>query len=479
MILLGVLNFMSLKHYEKSIRYIKDSSINQLSLIRGIEFNSGNSYIFLLHNLYATEPEKKIQYAHKVHEFTKSNDSLFIKLSELIKRDKSRDSLDVVIKWRSLYIDKINKALVISWQEQDVLPFNYEEKEIRPLADIYKQKLQNLSLLVVQNAEQDIANTLEKISDNRILSRLIVVFGILFLLIVSLFMMKISKKLSEDYLSLKLETTGREKAQKELQLLNEELETKVGERTVELKKAYKNILQYNDELKELTKAKDQFISVISHDLRNPIAIISSSSEILRDMLEEEDAKEGIKNLADIIQRSCKKLINQLSDLVDWAKLKSKKIFDPTKLNLHEASLEFLELIQSNAQEKNIQLINEIPENLYVLADKLMLQSIFQNLITNSIKFTPNKGLVTINAVEKNEMIAISIKDTGVGMSDSVRENLFKEISVISKSGTAKEIGTGLGLVLVKDFVNKHGGQITVASEQGKGSTFIFTIPKAE
>ncbi|HET6245019.1 MAG: MCP four helix bundle domain-containing protein [Bacteroidetes bacterium] len=478
-ILLGVLNFIGLRHYERNISYIKNSSLSQLSLLRRIEYNTGTNYIYLLHNLYSTEPEKKIFYAIKIRELLFQNDSLFKELTDKITRSSTKNSLEEVLKWKNLYQKKLITALEISWEEQDVMPFEYEEHEIRPLAGIYKQKLEDFAQLVVYNTEQDITTTLEKISNTRLLSRLIVAFGILFLLLISNLMIRISKRLTKDYITLKQQTIEREKAQKELQLLNEELEEKVKKRTEELNGAYENICQYNDELKEVTQAKDKFISVISHDLRNPINTILSSSEILMNMLKESPVNEQIKHFASIINNSSNKLIVQLNELLEWAKIKNKSmIFNPQKLNLKETVTESFKLIQSNAEEKYIELLNEVPGNIFVKADKLMLRSIFQNLVTNAIKFTLQGGSVTVKAEENAEFVIINVTDTGIGMTEIIKDLLFNESKTVSHTGTAMEHGSGLGLVLVKDFVSTHGGTITVDSEIDKGSTFTFTIPKA-
>jgi len=262
--------------------------------------------------------------------------------------------------------------------------------------------------------------------------------------------------------------------------LNEKLESTVIERTKELELAYDRVQEFNDELKDVNKSKDKFISIISHDLRNPVTAILSSSEIMMKNIGTLK-KEDIKKLSKIINNSSIKIVEQLNELVAWSKQKNKKInFNPQKKNLYEFVGVSLELIDAIAKQKNIEIANNIDENLKVNVDPLLLRSIFQNLITNSIKFTPKGGKITITASNKNEsFIEVSIKDTGMGMPEEVSSKLFSDESVIAKPGADSAKTKGLGLILVKDFVEKHQGKIWVESEPGKGTTIYFTLPVAD
>ncbi|MBA3898631.1 MAG: HAMP domain-containing histidine kinase, partial [Bacteroidetes bacterium] len=218
-----------------------------------------------------------------------------------------------------------------------------------------------------------------------------------------------------------------------------------------------------------------FISIISHDLRNPVSAINSSSDIIMNNFEGLQ-KDEIRNFSKIINSSSKKIVEQLNELVEWSKQKSKKInFNPKGLNLYDFVEFSLELIQSIADKKNIRISNNIEHHIQVNADPLLLRSIFQNLITNSIKFTPEKGEVIIGASESKSMVEISIKDNGIGMSEETQKLFFDE-SEMAKGAIKTEKKHGLGLILVKDFVQKHKGKIWVESKPGKGCTFYFTMP---
>ena len=253
--------------------------------------------------------------------------------------------------------------------------------------------------------------------------------------------------------------------------LNQGLEQRVLERTIELE-------GLNQELKELNLSKDKFLSVISHDLRNPLtSLLASSENLSRDA--EKLKPEQIKMFADIINRTSHKILDQLNELVEWAKEQREKTsFTPQDLNLQQFVNESLDLLRENARQKEIVLENLVDDDLFIHADALMFRSVLQNLVTNAIKYTPaGGGKVVVTAVSMEGMIEICIRDNGIGMSGPTREMLFGQASAASLLGTSKEKGTGLGLLLVKDFVATHGGTIRVESELNEGTCFLFTMPK--
>jgi len=253
-------------------------------------------------------------------------------------------------------------------------------------------------------------------------------------------------------------------------LLNQGLEQRVLERTVELENV-------NKELKELNLSKDKFLTVISHDLRNPLTSLLLSSKNLNSNIDRLKGAD-IKKLAQIIYRTSNRILNQLNELVDWAKKQRERTeFNPERIHLLKGINESLELLKASASQKSIKFDNDIPQDLYVQADPLMLRSILQNIVTNAIKFTPQGGgVVTVSASQAESMVAISVRDFGVGMSKEVRDLLAGRYTSLSMAGTDEEKGTGLGLLLVKDFVAQHGGTFDIDSELGKGTRFIFTMP---
>ncbi len=251
--------------------------------------------------------------------------------------------------------------------------------------------------------------------------------------------------------------------------LNKDLEQRVLDRTMELE-------NLNHELKALNISKDKFLSVISHDLRNPLTALLASSARLNDDPDNIEPRQ-LKQLYQIIHRTSHRLLDQLNEVVEWAKKQSEKTnFNPKKVNLFEGIAESLELLKPNANQKGIRLENRTPRNIYAKADSLMLRSIVQNLVTNAIKYTPEGGLVVINAQTDAHMVCVFVEDSGIGMTNEIKETLFTKVNGSSISGTNNEMGSGLGLLLVNDFVAQHGGTVDVESTVGAGTTFKFTIP---
>ncbi len=257
----------------------------------------------------------------------------------------------------------------------------------------------------------------------------------------------------------------------DLMLLNRDLEKRVLDRTIELE-------NLNQELKALNLSKDKFLSVISHDLRNPLTSLLISSKNLNQDIENISPKE-LKLLSGIIHRTSNKILQQLNELVEWAKKqRAKTNFKPEKLQLVRGINESLELLKASAIQKSIRFENKIAEDIYVNADSLMLRSILQNIVTNAIKFTPQGGgIVKVTAEPADSMIEVCVQDFGVGMSNETMNMVLGNFPYASLLGTNKEQGTGLGLLLVKDFVTQHGGTIKIDSELGKGTCFRFTMPK--
>jgi two-component system, sensor histidine kinase and response regulator len=252
--------------------------------------------------------------------------------------------------------------------------------------------------------------------------------------------------------------------------LNKDLEKRVFERTYELE-------NLNHELKDLNLSKDKFLSVISHDLRNPLTALLISSDQLNHHTENYIYDE-VRPFVKMIHRTSHNILQQLNELVDWAQKQREKItINPEKLHLVSGVDQSLELLKDNATQKNVSLENKVPFDIYVNADILMLRSIVQNVVTNGIKYTPPNGLITVTAQRIDKMVEVRITDSGIGMKAYTRDNLFTNFNSAPVSGTNNEKGSGLGLILVRDFVTQHGGTIRVESEIREGTCIIFTIPE--
>ena len=244
----------------------------------------------------------------------------------------------------------------------------------------------------------------------------------------------------------------------------------------QLEVAIKKISKSEADLKESNAAKDMFFTIISHDLKGPFNSLLGFSDILVKEAEEYDRDE-IVAFSKTINTSARHLLDLVENLLLWAGSQSGKIKNnPEKVNLKELCVNNISVLKNSAEKKNIVLFQKIPENYSVYVDRNMASTVIRNLISNAIKFTNSGGTVGITSVEKDNMIEISVTDTGLGISKENQEKLFRIDTHYSTKGTYDENGTGLGLITCKEFIEKSGGKIWIESEQGKGSTFKFTLP---
>jgi signal transduction histidine kinase len=230
-------------------------------------------------------------------------------------------------------------------------------------------------------------------------------------------------------------------------------------------------------LQRLNAEKDKFFSIIAHDLRGPIGGLMSLSELMADETEEFTPEEK-KEMMLALNRSSVSVFSLLENLLEWARMQQGLIsFNPAPVKLLPIIYESIIIVQEIIKSKGVEIINESSATLEVYADKNMLQAILRNLVSNAIKFTPRGGKITVSAnVTGNDFVEISVKDSGIGMSSDIQDNLFQLDVETNRRGTEDEPSSGLGLILVKEFVEKHGGKIRIESAVGQGSNFTFTIP---
>ena len=231
----------------------------------------------------------------------------------------------------------------------------------------------------------------------------------------------------------------------------------------------------SEELERLNQVKDKFFSIISHDLRSPINALSGLLDLLdKGAVSASELPKHIKELKARFNHT-RTLLN---NLLDWTLLQMDKLnVQAAKIDIYNIVEENIQLL-SSLQAKDIRLINEVPRNGIGFADSNTINLVIRNLITNAIKFTNDGGVVRIAAREKDADWLVTVKDNGIGMNNDALNMLFDKTSPYTTRGTANEKGTGLGLILCKEFVEKNGGRIWVESEEGLGSTFFFTLPKA-
>ena len=247
----------------------------------------------------------------------------------------------------------------------------------------------------------------------------------------------------------------------------------VTERTI----AVQEIKLKNEQLQKLNAEKDKFFSIIAHDLRTPFNSFLGLSQIMAEDLHSLKMSE-IQEIAVSISKSATNLHRLLENLLQWSQVHYGAIpFNPEAIKLGLATEESIEMIQEFAKSKGIDITCEILDDTMVFSDSNMLQTIIRNLISNAVKFTPKGGKVNLSAKATDEKtIEISIKDSGIGMNQTLINNLFRLDIKTNRTGTEGEPSSGLGLLLCKEFIEKHGGEIWVASEVGKGSEFYFTLP---
>jgi len=270
-----------------------------------------------------------------------------------------------------------------------------------------------------------------------------------------------------------------EKTQRAQIELNRDLESQkelliLKNQDLEQKNQY--IYQQTNELKEILATKDKIFSIIAHDLRSPFNTILGFSEILSNNWKVFDIAQKA-NYAKTINDQAKNTFNILENLLNWASSQTGQIiFKPETLNLSLVLKETVEAFELSAKIKNISINYFLPEEIEIYADRNMINTILRNLVSNSIKFTHENGQITLSASKKPDQIEITVSDNGVGLEKEKQTKLFVMGAVETTNGTANEKGCGLGLILCKEFVEKHGGEIWVESEEGKGCDFLFTLP---
>ena len=257
---------------------------------------------------------------------------------------------------------------------------------------------------------------------------------------------------------------------------NEELLARV-ETHLKLRNAFKVIQEQNEKLQQLNETKDKFFSIIAHDLRNPFNAIYMMSEVLKRKGNNLNSEETYQ-IIDLLYISSKEVYELLDNLLTWSRLQRNKLeYVPEKIDLIKIIENNLSLYENIAKSKNIELKHKIDKTIDIFADRNMLNTIIRNLITNAIKFTHENGYINIYSKDEGEFVKISIEDNGIGMTPEEIDQIFSKSKTMTKVGTAQERGTGIGLMLCKEFVEMFQGRLWVESEKGKGSTFYFTIKK--
>jgi signal transduction histidine kinase len=252
----------------------------------------------------------------------------------------------------------------------------------------------------------------------------------------------------------------------------------IGRDITDRKLAEEEITLKNELLQTINAEKDKFFSIIAHDLKGPLSAFLGATQILSDEIHNMSLEE-IREITINMKDSASNLYGLLENLLEWSRLKRGIMdFNPERLKVTQVIIQSIEVLKESARKKNITINFSIPEDFEIFADLHMLETVIRNLVSNAIKFTPADGVVIISSLQKSDQsIEINVIDTGIGMSPELRGRLFHISEKTSRQGTEGEPSTGLGLLLCKEFIERHNSKIYVKSEEGKGSMFSFILGK--
>lgn len=275
----------------------------------------------------------------------------------------------------------------------------------------------------------------------------------------------------------KLEIESRDyRFQAHISYLNEEKVIYVAHDNTEKRKSIESLIKSEQLLKQTNESKDKFFRILAHDLKGPFQSFLGYSELLSTKIDTLTAEE-IRKIGNSLNKSLKMQYLLLNDLLDWSKLQLGDFsLKKENSNLRKITSEVTEILTSTAESKSVNLINNIRDSIYVYADEKMIKLVLRNLMSNEIKYSHIKGTVEITAEEKNNFIEVKVKDNGVGIEFDNLDKMFKIDYHFTTEGTANEKGSGLGLNMCKELIEKHGGKIYAESKLNIGSTFTFIIP---
>lgn len=260
--------------------------------------------------------------------------------------------------------------------------------------------------------------------------------------------------------------------QKLIETKNDELE----QNKIQLLEQKSELEKSNNQLQKLNKAKEKLFSIIAHDIRTPISGLKTSLELFNQNI---ISKEEFEELSKELSVRVNQMQANLDNLLEWSQSQMKGIdIVQQKQALKPLVLDTLNLLQQNLSIKNIKIDLDIPEHCWIYADTNHIKLIIRNLVSNAIKFSYAGGSVLLKAEKEKDIVFFSVKDTGIGMPKEKAASIFQQTEIVSQYGTLNEKGTGLGLVLCKEFSEKNGGKIWAESEPGQGSIFTFSVPAA-
>lgn len=371
-----------------------------------------------------------------------------------------------------LIVSKIidGKILVVNEAMEKLLCLSKKELLQKNTIDFYADTEERNNLLKVLNKEGRITNYEIRLYDGLQNQKICLVS------------IEIIEMLGEKVLlSGFLEITRRKLIEEEIQNLLMEVMAKndlIEAHLVQKNALIDEIKSANLKLEEAIKEKDKFFSIIAHDLKSPFSGFLGLTEVIVNEFDDLSLKE-LQEYSASMKTSAENLFGLLENLLEWSRMERGIVnFQPSEIPLKYLVHNNIDILGAKAEMKQISLEENISDSLFVYADVYMLNGLLRNLLSNSLKFTPRGGKVSINAISENEFIRVSITDTGIGIPQDMIDKLFIASEKTSRKGTEDESSTGLGLLLCKDYVEKNEGKIWAESEEGKGSTFHFTIKKS-
>jgi two-component system sensor histidine kinase/response regulator len=406
---------------DRFIVEIAESGQNALELFA--DFIKDNTEVALIISDYMMPNMKGDELLAKLHQLVPES----IKI--LLTGEASLAGVTNAVNYANLY-----RYIAKPWERRDLI-LTVEEG----LKSYYKEKL-----LVEQN--------LELLTMNRMLE----------------------KKVEERTKQIQINSIEIMQQKEELSIKN----TIISRQLKDLEEALNEVQKSETRLTELNSSKDKFFSILAHDLRSPLNALGGFLSLLTDF-EIEMSTDEIRSIASDLEKNVKASAKYLENLLVWARSQMNAVeFKPENCKIIEIATLTIELLEAKAKSKNIKIICNIPANLVVVADKNHLQVVFTNLIANALKFTNNGGKITMysEALTTGDFVKISVIDTGVGIPKELLADIFRIDKKHTTVGTDGEFGTGLGLLLCKEFVEKNNGEISVESEENKGTSFHITLP---
>jgi len=432
-------NFIKTEQYDKALEYL-NKALESLDTTIDIRSKSIIMNHFSNYYLCTGDHKKALEYAFEAYHISLDLDLLYDqwKSTEYISRAYAEiGNFDSAYKYRSLYsdlIDSLRNEEEVKKKKEIEMEYNFSKKTRQMELEQHKKELE------FQN---------QIYRGNLLLYFISAAFVLLLIVAFIIYRDYKQKSRMNDLLIEKNNLITNQKD--ELEHLNKELD-------------------------ESNSTKDKFFSIIAHDLRNPISALKQVTDMLAlefDTFEEDEKKE----LIGLLKKSSDSVSQLLDNLLTWSRSQRGIIeFEPEEFDLSELVKMIIDLQTNQAARKNIQLVNSMPDYLKINADKNMINTVIRNLISNAIKFTNNGGKVEINAQKLSDRIEIDVEDNGVGMDEDTTTKLFKIDKTFTTEGTNEEVGTGLGLILCKEFIDKHNGNISVESTPDKGSMFVISIP---